>query len=88
MSEELAGSAAGNATGSASGRVGLPRKKREDFTWRSVYFPVSWLSIIIDMAQREDRSLSSMLRQLVRDGLVHRGVEVPEPPGEYNDEGR
>ncbi len=70
-----------------SGGILLPRKKREDFTWRSVYFPNSWLPLILNLAQREDRSLSSMLRQLVRDGLTHRGVDVPEPPTEYDEAG-
>ncbi len=73
--------------GHKNGGVLVPRKKREDFTWRSVYFPVSWLPIILDLSQREDRSLSSMLRQLVRDGLTHRGVDVPEPPAEYDEAG-
>ncbi len=73
--------------GHKSGGVLVPRKKREDFTWRSVYFPVSWLPLILDLSQRDDRSLSSMLRQLVRDGLTHRGVDVPEPPAEYDEAG-
>ncbi len=70
-----------------SGGILVPRKKREDFTWRSVYFPSSWLPLILNIAQHEDRSLSSMLRQLVRDGLTHRGVDVPDPPTEYDEAG-
>lgn len=74
-------------TAERHGGITLPRKKREDFTWRSVYFPNAWLPLILSLAQKEDRSLSSMLRQLLRDGLTHRGIEVPEPPAEYDEEG-
>ncbi len=74
-----AGSFVGRVSG---GSLLVPRKGH---TWMSVYFPRSLQEVIAKIANGEDRSNSSMVRQLVKEALQGRGITIPE---DEDDKGR
>ena len=52
-----------------------PQEKRAGYTWLSVHMSREMKEAIIQLARREDRSVSGMARRLMAEGLRARGVE-------------
>jgi len=63
----------------------LPRKKMQDYSWLSMHIPQSLQAVVRQLADAEDRTMSSMARHLMEDGLRYRGLDVPKRGGEQDD---
>ncbi len=65
----------------------LPRKKLQDYSWLSMHIPQSLQAVVRQLAAAEDRTMSSMARHLIEDGLRYRHIDVPKRGSEQGKEG-
>jgi len=57
----------------------------QDYSWLSMHIPQSLQAVVRQLADAEDRTMSSMARHLIEDGLRYRGLDVPKRGGEQDD---
>ncbi len=56
----------------------LARPKLADYAWLSVHMPKALLALVRDIAEVEDRAVSSMARRLIEEALIARGHTIPK----------
>jgi len=64
----------------------LARPKLADYAWLSVHMPKALLALVREVAESEDRAVSSMARRLMEEALVARGHTIPKRGTEQHDE--
>ena len=56
----------------------LARPKLADYAWLSVHMPKALLALVREVAESEDRAVSSMARRLMEEALIARGHTIPK----------
>jgi hypothetical protein len=67
---------------SVGGARTLARPKLADYAWLSVHMPKALLALVREVADAEDRAVSSMARRLMEEALIARGHTIPKRGGE------
>ncbi len=63
---------------SRGGSGTLARPKLADYAWLSVHMPKALLALVREVADAEDRAVSSMARRLMEEALMARGHTIPK----------
>ncbi len=64
----------------------LARPKLADYAWLSVHMPKALLALVREVAEAEDRAVSSMARRLMEEALTARGHAIPKRGAEQSEQ--